>query len=157
MYVVTVEFVVIAGRGQDFLQAMVANARTSREVEPGCRQFDVCVDPDDPLRVFLLRALRRPGGVRRAPRVGALQTSTPRWRAGSRPRWCAPTPGATPRLTPRAGPELTWCQYESTMEPVRNHQEVSMPVNFSVKGVRTNWPRGCASVPPPTIDRCRAN
>lgn len=53
MYVVTVEFVVIAGRGQDFLQAMVANARTSREVEPGCRQFDVCVDPDDPLRVFL--------------------------------------------------------------------------------------------------------
>ena len=32
---------------------MIANARTSREVEPGCRQFDVCVDPDDPLRVFL--------------------------------------------------------------------------------------------------------
>lgn len=53
MYVVTVEFAVVAGHGQDFLQAMVANARTSREVEPGCRQFDVCVDASRPGVAFL--------------------------------------------------------------------------------------------------------
>ena len=53
MYVVTVEFTVAPGRADAFLAAMIANARTSREVEPGCRQFDVCVDPEDPLRVFL--------------------------------------------------------------------------------------------------------
>lgn len=32
---------------------MIANARASREREPGCRQFDVCVTDDDPGRVFL--------------------------------------------------------------------------------------------------------
>mgnify|MGYP003488712141 CR=1 FL=1 len=53
MYVVTVEFTVMAGRGQDFLQAMVANARTSREVEPDCRQFDVCVDDARSAVVYL--------------------------------------------------------------------------------------------------------
>jgi quinol monooxygenase YgiN len=53
MYVVTVDFTVAQGRGEAFLAAIVANARTSREMEPGCRQFDVCVDPDDSLRVFL--------------------------------------------------------------------------------------------------------
>ena len=53
MYVVTVDFTVAPGQADAFLAAIVANARTSREVEPGCRQFDVCVDPDDPLQVFL--------------------------------------------------------------------------------------------------------
>jgi quinol monooxygenase YgiN len=53
MYVVTVEFVIAPGRGAAFLEAMTANARTSRAVEPGCRQFDVCIDPADPRRVFL--------------------------------------------------------------------------------------------------------
>jgi quinol monooxygenase YgiN len=53
MYVVTVDFTVAPGQADAFLAAMIANARTSREVEPGCRQFDVCVDPEDPLRVFL--------------------------------------------------------------------------------------------------------
>ncbi len=53
MHVVTVEFAVVAGRGEAFRQAVLANARASREAEPGCRQFDVCVDDADPLRVFL--------------------------------------------------------------------------------------------------------
>ena len=37
----------------DFEAAIEANARTSRETEPGCRQFDVCRDPADPSLFFL--------------------------------------------------------------------------------------------------------
>ena len=29
------------------------NARASREIEPGCRQFDVCCDPADPQMFYL--------------------------------------------------------------------------------------------------------
>ena len=53
MYVVTVEFVIGAGHAAEFLPAMLENARASREREPGCRQFDVCADPNDPHAIFL--------------------------------------------------------------------------------------------------------
>ncbi|MEO6928382.1 MAG: putative quinol monooxygenase [Casimicrobiaceae bacterium] len=53
MYVVTVEFWVKIEHVQDFRMAIVANARTSREFEPGCRQFDVCTDPADSSAIFL--------------------------------------------------------------------------------------------------------
>jgi autoinducer 2-degrading protein len=53
MYVVTVEFVVLPEHAEAFRTAMVANARTSRDLEPGCRQFDVCAAPDDPTTIFL--------------------------------------------------------------------------------------------------------
>lgn len=36
--------------------AIVDNARTSRETEPGCRQFDVCRDPAQP-GLFMLYEL----------------------------------------------------------------------------------------------------
>lgn len=53
MFVVTVEFRVERGRGSTFLTAVREQAQTSRELEPDCRQFDVCVDPADPQRVLL--------------------------------------------------------------------------------------------------------
>jgi len=53
MYVVTVEFVSKAAHAVDFLEALIGNARASREREPGCRQFDVCTAPDDRSRIFL--------------------------------------------------------------------------------------------------------
>ena len=53
MYVVTVEFVVKTASVDDFRPAMLENARASLEDEPGCRQFDVCFDQDDPARCFL--------------------------------------------------------------------------------------------------------
>ena len=53
MYVIAVEFTVKAGQGATFMPLMVANARASREREPGCRQFDVCTDPARPDAVFL--------------------------------------------------------------------------------------------------------
>jgi quinol monooxygenase YgiN len=53
VYVVTVEFTIKAGHAAEFLPAMIENARASREHEPGCRQFDVCVAPDNENAVFL--------------------------------------------------------------------------------------------------------
>jgi (4S)-4-hydroxy-5-phosphonooxypentane-2,3-dione isomerase len=44
VYAVTVEFTIDPQRFDQFLPLMLENARRSREDEPGCRQFDVCVD-----------------------------------------------------------------------------------------------------------------
>jgi quinol monooxygenase YgiN len=53
MFVVTVEFVVRRSFADAFLGAVRMNAMLSRCGEPGCRQFDVCVAPDDASRLFL--------------------------------------------------------------------------------------------------------
>jgi autoinducer 2-degrading protein len=53
MYVVSVVFTIAAAARTAFLPLMLDNARRSREVEPGCRQFDVCVDAARPGLVFL--------------------------------------------------------------------------------------------------------
>lgn len=53
MFVVTVEFVIKEAHRDQFQSAMLANARASRQREPGCRQFDVVLDPADPGYVFL--------------------------------------------------------------------------------------------------------
>jgi quinol monooxygenase YgiN len=45
MLVVTVVFEPKAEHAASFRAAMLDNARASRENEPGCRQFDVCIDP----------------------------------------------------------------------------------------------------------------
>jgi quinol monooxygenase YgiN len=52
-YVVAVEFTVGPEHVAAFGPAMVENARRSLADEPGCIQFDVCVDPAAPTRVFL--------------------------------------------------------------------------------------------------------
>ena len=53
MYVITVLFSIIPEHSQEFLQAIVANARTSLAEESGCRQFDVCVSDRNSNDVFL--------------------------------------------------------------------------------------------------------
>jgi (4S)-4-hydroxy-5-phosphonooxypentane-2,3-dione isomerase len=34
-----------------FMEMALANAEATRSTEPGCRQFDVLVDPDEPTRI----------------------------------------------------------------------------------------------------------
>ena len=46
MYVVTVLFEAKPEHAKAFRAAMLANAKVSRDTEPGCRQFDVCVEAD---------------------------------------------------------------------------------------------------------------
>ena len=53
MYVVTVEFAIKSEHAEGFRPAMLENARASLADEPGCRQFDVCFDTDDPGKCFL--------------------------------------------------------------------------------------------------------
>ena len=53
MYIVTVNFTIDPVQWNAFLPLMFENARTSRETEIGCHQFDVSVDPARQDVVFL--------------------------------------------------------------------------------------------------------
>jgi len=53
MFVVTVEFKVRPEFVAQFVPEMIANARVTATTERGCRQFDVCTDPQDAASVFL--------------------------------------------------------------------------------------------------------
>jgi quinol monooxygenase YgiN len=53
VHVVTVAFEIVPEHAGAFLEEMAANAKASREREPGCRQFDVCVRRGEPAFVFL--------------------------------------------------------------------------------------------------------
>jgi len=64
MYVLTVDFTIRHGRMADFLPLMLDNARTSREREPGCRQFDVCRDREQPQTIFLYEVYDDAGAFR---------------------------------------------------------------------------------------------
>ncbi|NDW46775.1 antibiotic biosynthesis monooxygenase [Ruegeria sp. PrR005] len=44
MFAVTVTFRIHLERMAAFLPLMIENARASRTLEPGCRQFDICRD-----------------------------------------------------------------------------------------------------------------
>lgn len=50
MYAVAVTFDIYLDQMDAFLPLMLENARTSRTVEPGCQQFDVCRSGN---RIFL--------------------------------------------------------------------------------------------------------
>jgi (4S)-4-hydroxy-5-phosphonooxypentane-2,3-dione isomerase len=53
MHVIVVDFKIKPERLAEFMPLMLENARTSRDTEPGCRVFDVCVDPKKETSVFL--------------------------------------------------------------------------------------------------------
>ena len=53
MDVLVVEFRVLAEHETAFAGAVAENARSSVALEPGCRQFDVCRDVQDPGLFFL--------------------------------------------------------------------------------------------------------
>ena len=53
MLALIVEFRIKPAHIAAFEAAIVENARASRETEPGCRQFDVCRDEQDPGLFFL--------------------------------------------------------------------------------------------------------
>ena len=53
MYVVAVDFAIKPERLKEFMPLMLENARQSRDIEPGCRQFDVCANPGRREAVFL--------------------------------------------------------------------------------------------------------
>lgn len=60
MHVVTVDFRIRPGQMQAFLPLMLAQARNSLELEPGCHVFDVTCSADDPAAVFLYEVYADP-------------------------------------------------------------------------------------------------
>ena len=52
MFVLVVNIKIKPENVERFMQALQANARAARK-EPGCRQFDVLVDPNDKTKVML--------------------------------------------------------------------------------------------------------
>ncbi|MBB6428312.1 putative quinol monooxygenase [Algisphaera agarilytica] len=53
MYVVTVLFEVAPEHVDSFRPEMLKQAENSLKLEPGCHQFDVCFDAEDPGKCFL--------------------------------------------------------------------------------------------------------
>ena len=53
MLVVTVNFQARSDKVTEFRDAILFQARSARENETGCRQFDVCQSSDDPTRFFV--------------------------------------------------------------------------------------------------------
>jgi quinol monooxygenase YgiN len=53
VFTVTVRLEVDDQHLREFMDAMKKQARNSLGREKDCRQFDICVDPTDPRRVFL--------------------------------------------------------------------------------------------------------
>lgn len=53
MLALVVEFRIKPEHIDAFARAIDDNARASRELEPGCHQFDVCRDPAEPALFFL--------------------------------------------------------------------------------------------------------
>ena len=53
MFVITVEFLIKEADVEKFRPLMLENARASLTKETGCKQFDVCFDPDDVRKCFL--------------------------------------------------------------------------------------------------------
>ena len=53
MFAVVVTFTISPDHMARFMPLMRGNAKSSLKEELGCRQFDVCTDPDRPNEVFL--------------------------------------------------------------------------------------------------------
>jgi len=53
MFAVTVTFDIAEGHETEFLRLVTENAGVSLAREPGCRQFDVCTNAEEPRIVFL--------------------------------------------------------------------------------------------------------
>ena len=53
MFVLIVHIEINEDAVDRFMPLALENARATRETEPGCRQFDVCRDPDDASLFFL--------------------------------------------------------------------------------------------------------
>ncbi|SFR46224.1 putative quinol monooxygenase [Litoreibacter janthinus] len=53
MFAVVVTFQIAPDQLAQFMPAMLSNAQTSLSLEAGCKQFDVCTDPERAGEVFL--------------------------------------------------------------------------------------------------------
>ena len=82
MLALVVEFRIAAAHVDAFAAAINANARASRDTEPGCHQFDVCRDPADPTVFFLYELYDDEAAIQahlRTPHYLHMDTTTASW------------------------------------------------------------------------------
>ena len=82
MQALVVEFRIKPEHVAAFETAIVANARTSTDTEPGCRQFDICRDPVDASLFFLYELYDDEAAIQthlRAPHFLAMAAQTDAW------------------------------------------------------------------------------
>ena len=82
MLALVVEFRIQAAHIEAFDAAIRANAQTSLDTEPGCRQFDVCTDPANPQRFFLYELYDDEAAVHahlQSPHFLAMNAATAGW------------------------------------------------------------------------------
>ena len=82
MLALIVEFRIKPEHVAAFDAAITENARASREQEPGCRQFDVCRDPDDDRLFFLYELYDDPAAIDahlRSAHFQAMNAATADW------------------------------------------------------------------------------
>ena len=99
MQALIVEFRIHAPHIDAFAAAIAANARASREQEPGCRQFDVCRDAVEPSLFFLYELYDDEAAVQahlRAPHFLAMDALTASWVAAKTLRRMQRTEPALP-------------------------------------------------------------
>ena len=80
MLALVVEFRIEPAHVDAFDAAIRANARASLEREPGCRQFDVCRDPDDAALFFLYELYDDEAAIQAHLRVAAFPADERRHR-----------------------------------------------------------------------------
>ena len=82
MLALVVEFRIDPAHVAAFDTAITANARASRETEPGCRQFDVCRDPADAGLFFLYELYDDEAAIQahlRSPHYLRMDAATASW------------------------------------------------------------------------------
>ncbi len=82
MLALVVEFRIEPAHVDAFDAAIRANARASLEREPGCRQFDVCRDPDDAALFFLYELYDDEAAIQahlRSPHFLQMSADTASW------------------------------------------------------------------------------
>ena len=85
MLALVVEFRIEPAHVAAFEAAIIANARASRDTEPGCRQFDVCRDPADPGLFFLYELYDDDAAIQahlRTPHYLHMEATTASWVQG---------------------------------------------------------------------------
>jgi autoinducer 2-degrading protein len=85
MLALVVEFRIEPAHSAAFETAITANARASRETEPGCRQLDVCRDPADPGLFFLYELYDDEAAIQahlRTPHYLHMEATTAPWVQG---------------------------------------------------------------------------
>lgn len=82
MLALVVEFRIVPAHVDAFAAEITANARASRETEPGCRQFDVCRDPSEPTLFFLYELYDDEAAIQahlRTPHYLRMDAATASW------------------------------------------------------------------------------